>query len=266
MAVLLSSTKLPRVALIAQQAIGMVDGLHFMFEDANQAIVAHDGFTKIKSAGASERKPLQRWIGSELPGVALILDNHWVRTFVCQWGDAIRTHQDFIRYSEIEFERRFHHAAKDWTLVPDRLHPGGETVWCAYRPEQLKSLELAAKEAGLRIQSCLPCIVAEVALLELSRSDAPMIYISGGDQSKNVCWIENGRVRDLIVLSRDTLEGLPLVDLFLTRLKRPPLENVSILRTQGSRIGILKNLVAWQPPSTTVTSLAYPYPTAERIS
>jgi hypothetical protein len=267
MAVLLSSTKPPRIALTARQVVGAGNGQVFTsgdasdvtFKDFDQALrFACDVFTKVKPSGASKDKPLQRWLASQVPKIGLILDNNWVRIFVCRWHQALRTHQDFVRYSEIEFERRFHSPANVWKLVPDRLLPGGETVWCAYQPEQLKSVELAASDAGLSIQSCLPCIVAELALLGLTRSDGPLIYISGGDRSNNVCWIEEGRIRDLIVLNREIQEGTPLVDLFLERLQRPPIESVSVLRTQGSRISVLRNLVVWQAPVTATTSFEYP--------
>lgn len=263
-----SLTKPPRIAMSSRNAITVIDGQVITMGEAIDAPskdfalalqFASEAFSKVKRKGFSKEYGFQRWFASQLPKIALCLDNNWVRIFVCRWHEALRTHQDFVRYSEIEFERRFHSSANNWKLVPDRLLPRGETVWCAYLPEHLEGLDLAARDASLAIHSCLPCILAELASLGLTRSDGPLIYISGGDRTSNACWIEEGRMRDLIVLNREGLDETSLVDLFLERLKRPSVESVSVLRTQGTRLSVLKNLVQWQAPVTITTSFEYPH-------
>jgi hypothetical protein len=249
--VLLSSTKSLCIAVTEKQLVSVVAGEYLVSDgsrDFEQVLsILRELFRKISSMRAlpgAESKALPRWLTGDLPSVALFLDNNWVRTFVCRWNEALRTHRDFLRYAEIEFERRFHSLPKGWSLVPDRLRPGGETVWCAYRLEQLKALESVAAESGFRIRSSLPCIIAEIASLEFFLEDTPVVYVSGGEYSKNVCWIEDGRIRDLIVLSQDIKEDTSLVDVFTARLKREPVEQVSFVHLIGTRAQTLKSLTA----------------------
>jgi hypothetical protein len=247
MAVWLNSTKLVRIALLGQTAVGFVDGNHFTISDSDEQSLLSEAFKAIQLGDRSKTK-----------GVALVLDNRSVRTFACYWDASLRTHQDFFRYAEIEFERRFHNIAKDWTLVSDRLHPGGVTLWCAYQPGQLKMLENAANNVGLKIQSCMASAVAEVALLNLPRIGPVAIYVSEGEQSKSICWIEDGRINDMLVVSRQIEIDQALIDLFIARRKRPQgrtnVEATLLMRTQGSRLYTLKRIVAWQPPIVVTTS------------
>jgi hypothetical protein len=247
MAVWLNSTKLVRLALFGQTAVGFVDGNHFTINDSDEQSRLSEAF-----------KTIQLGVRSKNKGVALVLDNQSVRIFACYWDASLRTPQDFFRYAEIEFERRFHNFAKDWTLVPDKLHPGGVTLWCAYQPEQLKMFETAASNVGLKIQSCMASAVAEVALLNLPRIGSVAIYVSESEQSKSICWIEDGRISDMLVLSRQTEIDQALVDIFIARRKRSQMqtndESILVMRTQGSRIDTLKRIVAWQPPIVVTTS------------
>jgi hypothetical protein len=271
--VLLSSIKQLRLALSVRQVATFVDGQYFTWGEASpakaapsqahavqgfdQAIsFAREAFEKMKARGLIGSRPLPRWLGTQAAGVTLFLDNAWVRVFVCRWDPALRTTQDFLRYSEIEFERRFHSSVEDWKLVPDRLRPGGETVMCAYRRDQLKALEDLVAQAGLSIISTLPAIVAEVALLKLPRGPAPLMYVGTGHQSNNVCWIEQGRIRDLLVLRTEALQETPLSELFIARLKRSPVDKVLLMRSQSTPTQTLRMLVTGQTPESLISNFS----------
>jgi hypothetical protein len=271
--VLLSSTRPLRLALSARQVATFIDGQYLTWGDGmssevttGEAQVDHGfeqaisfaqlAFDKMKASGRVRRRPLPRWLGAQAPGVTLFLDNAWVRNFVCRWDPALRTTQDFLRYAEIEFERRFHSPVPDWKLIPDRLRPGGETVICAYRRDRLKALEDLAAQAGFSIVSTLPAIVAEVAFLKLPGEPSPLMYIGTGHQSKNVCWIEAGRIRDFLVLRTENLQETPLSELFITRLKRSPVEKVLLMRSQSTPAQTLRMLVTGQTPESVISNFS----------
>jgi hypothetical protein len=273
MAVSLSSTKSLRIALGARQVATVIDGQYLTWGDGmppkvepgqaqaihgfDQAIsFAQQAFEKLKASGHVSGRPLPKWLGAQAPGVTLFLDNAWVRNFVCCWDPALKTTQDFLRYAEIEFERRFHSPVEDWTLMPDRLRPGGETVMCAYRRDQLKALEDLVAKAGFSIASTLPAIVAEVALLKLPRGPSPLMYVGTGHQSKNVCWIEEGRIRDFLVMRTEALHETALSELFITRLKRSPVEKMLLMRSQSTPSQTLRMLVTGQTPESVISNFS----------
>jgi hypothetical protein len=262
--VLLNLTKPVALALASQQVVAFAAGEYFSdirMQSFDQAVISARGLlNKVKAqalTGSASRK-LPRWLISEKPSVALVIDNSWVRIFTCRWHQSLRTHQEFRRYSEIEFERRFHSPLNQWTLVPDRLRPEGETLWCAYRSEHIVALGVLVSEAGLRIGSLLPSLFAEVALLQSPKGSVPTLYISGGDQSSNLCWLEDGRIRDVMVVSGDTTDELALVGTLLARLKRSPAEKVSIQRSLGTRIQVVQALLAGQVLRVSTATLECP--------
>jgi hypothetical protein len=257
--VLLNSTSPLRMAVTQQHIVAFSAGRHTEqpgAHDFDQAmLIALEVLERAIRSNPIKATSLPRWLGGELPGLALILDNTWVRIFVCRWDPVLKTHPDFVRYAEIEFQRRFHTSAKEWQLVPNRLYPGCETVWCAYSRRQLLALESMANSMGMRVQSILPRIIAELATLRPPARPSPLIFVSAGDRSKNICWIEDGRLRDLIVLSAEAQEDFRLIDTFLARKKMSPFEVISVVRNQGTRANILQSLVAGRSLKTTTESL-----------
>jgi hypothetical protein len=254
--VLLNSTKPPRMFVGMHDVSAHVKGQLVAFKgttDGQNGV--RDALKRIKLTNAERPKHLPSWLGGESPGVAVILDNAYVRVYVCSWDYSLKTYKDFFRFAEIEFERRFHMDAKLWKLVPDRVRPGVESVWCAYRTEQLDALETMVHEEGLTLQSVLPVMMAELASLSIALDAHPTLYVSRSEHSKNVCWIEEGRLRDMMVLKRDMSEDASLIDLFVLRLKSSQPESVSKILVQGSRTDILRSLLLWQPVSTSLSDI-----------
>ena len=267
-----SSTKPTRIGLSTQHVVTVAGGQFLSFgstvsnvsatapakvvPDFDQVLhLTREALQKIKATERKGAGALPRWFGGNLPGVAYVLDNTWVRVFVCRWDEALRTTKDFTRYAQIEFERRFHSSSVEWTLVPDGLRPGGETVFCAYRGDQLKGLKGLADEAGFSIYSALPVIMAEIAAQKFVKASSPLIYIGSGNQSKTICWIEDSRLRDLILLRSDAVAEGALLDLFSERLKlSSAVQQIEIVHAQSSPSETLRMLVEGHRPKTTTSS------------
>jgi hypothetical protein len=252
--VLPNSTNQLRLALTTHQVMAYSNGQFLSLPSSRRfgdvLAVGRGAISTIQGQNSAKKQnSFLRKLGLDAPGVSFIIDNAWVRIFVCRWDEALKTNQDFFRYAEIEFQRRFHMSPEQWQLVPDRLRPGGETVWCAYQKEQLADIEEFAKVSGLRIQSVLPMIMSEVQAAELEADSLYTLYISAGEQSRYVCWIEKGRIQDLVYLS-SSIDDYALVDVFLKRQTIAAQKQVLVLRAQGTRTEVLRAVVVGETVGT----------------
>jgi hypothetical protein len=269
----LSLTRPLRLALTKKQLVYFVNDQCITAESSqnfDQAILlVSDALRQINLSDSAGLRStlLPKWLSALKPFVprkrelALIIDNSWVRLFSCRWDNALKSQQEFVRYSEIEFERRFHVPLQQWTLVPDRLRPAGETLWCAYRSEQLTALEQMVGERNFRLQSLRPSIIAEVAALDIHLKQSPMIYVSAGDQSTYACWIEEGKIRDVMVVIGNASDKHALISTFAARLGYSPVVKVSILRLRSTHSEMIRSLVAGRALGTEVTMVG-PVPEA----
>jgi hypothetical protein len=269
----LSLTKPLRLALTKKQLVYFVNeqcvtvGSSQNFDQA--ILLVRDALLQINlnNSTSSRSAVLPKWLSALSPKkreLTVILDNSWVRLFVCRWDNALKSQEDFVRYSEIEFERRFHVPLQQWTLVPDRLRPAGETLWCAYRSDQLTALEQAVEEKNFRLQSLRPSIIAEVAALDKQLKQTPTIYVSVGDQSTYACWIEEGRIRDVMVVIGNAYDEQALIGTFAARLGGALVDKVSILRLRSPHGEMIRSLVAGQLLGTKLTMID-PIPEPEAL-
>jgi hypothetical protein len=257
--VLPNSTNQLRLALTTHHVLAYSHGQFLSLPSSRRfdevLTVARGAISTVQGQnGAEKQNSFLRRLGLNAPGVSFIIDNAWVRIFVCRWDEALKTNQDFFRYAEIEFQRRFHLSPKQWLLVPDQLRPAGETVWCAYEREHLTALEALSQSAGLRIESVLPTIIAEVAAVEFEAGSSPAIYVSAGEQSQNACWMNNDRIRDIVLLN-NRIDDRGLLDVFVERQVIPSPKQISVIRPQGARVEVLRTLVVGETLKTVASAI-----------
>jgi hypothetical protein len=257
--VLPNSTNQLRLALTTHQVMAYSNGQFLSLPSSRRfdevLNIGRGAISTIQGQnGAKKQNSFLRRLGLDAPGVSFIIDNAWVRIFVCRWDEALKTNQDFFRYADIEFQRRFHLSPKQWLLVPDQLRPAGDTVWCAYQREHLTALEALSQSSGLRIESVLPTIIAEIAAAEFEAESSPAIYVSAGEQSQNACWMNNDRIRDIVFLN-NRVEDRGLVDVFVERQNITPPKVTCVIRPQGTRPEVLRTLVVGETLKTVESTI-----------
>ena len=136
---------------------------------------------------------------------SVVIAQQCTRLFSCSWGPQLRTADQFLRYTQIEFERRFALANSDWHIEPSQLAPNRTTLFCAYPKALVASLADLQKRSAFRMKSLMPYALAELDLVQFdfannARSTDKTLYLGSGVSTRPALLIQNYAVLDAVMV------------------------------------------------------------------
>ena len=156
------------------------------------------------------------------PQWSVVVAQHCTRLFSCVWGSQLRTVNQFLRYAQIEFERRFALPANDWQIEPSQLAPNRTSLFCAFPAALISGFSDLSKRSAFRMQSLMPYALAEFEQAHMNfagraKSAGAALYIGSGYSTKPALLLRDNAILDVVMIPSSIQDSLHIKQIVAAR-------------------------------------------------